>query len=88
MSFKGTAIYAYCILDNSISYTTFTNLTFSIDGAPVGTFSYIPDGSNTFLYNSLVYANVSIPNGNHTFVLEVPQGANASLALFDYMEYT
>jgi len=71
-----------------ITYTTFTNLTFSIDGVQVGDFSYNPDGSDAYVYNALVYANTSIPNGNHTFVLHVPQGANASLVLFDYIEYT
>jgi hypothetical protein len=88
LCYEGTAIYAYCILDNYITYTTFTNLTFSIDGVQVGDFSYNPDGSDTYVYDVLVYANTSIPNGNHTFGLHVPQGANASLVLFDYIQYT
>ena len=86
--FKGTAIYAYCIMDNNITYITSTNLTFSIDGAQVGSYSHIPDGSNTYLYNTLVYANASVPNGNHTFVIHSPRGANDSFVLFDYVQYT
>jgi len=90
VSFTGTAVYAYCILANtySNSYTTFTNLSFSIDGSQVGTFSHIPDGSSSFLYNTLVYSNTSIPNGTHTFVLRAPTGTNNSLVLFDYVQYT
>ncbi|KIM72093.1 hypothetical protein PILCRDRAFT_829994 [Piloderma croceum F 1598] len=81
------AVYAYCILDNNVSYTTFTNLTFSIDGSLVGSFSHTPDGSGTFLYNQTVYANDSVPNGDHTFIIHSPRGMNASLVLFDYVEY-
>jgi len=80
-------VYAYCILDNAVSYTTFTNLTFSIDGSLVGSFSHTPDGSGTFLYNTLVYANTSVPNGDHTFIIHSPRGIDASLVLFDYVEY-
>jgi hypothetical protein len=85
---KGTAIYAYCVIVNNNTYTTFTNLTFSIDGAQVGSYSHSPDGSNTYLYNTLVYANASVPNGNHTFVIHSPRGANDSFVLFDYVQYT
>jgi hypothetical protein len=73
---------------NNLSYSTYTNLSFSIDGALVGTYSYIPDNSGTYLYNTLVYGNASIPNGTHTFVLGSPRGINTALVLFDYVEYT
>ena len=83
------AIYAYCILDNHINYGTLTNLTFSIDGVQVGSYSHSPDGSGTYLYNTLVYANTSIPNGDHTFVIHTTGNQTiSSLTLFDYVVYT
>jgi hypothetical protein len=85
---KGTAIYVYFILDNNTTYITFTNLTFSIDGDQVGTFSYNPDGTATYVYDALVYMNTSIPNGDHTFIIHVPHGTIPSLALFDYVQFT
>jgi len=88
MPFKGTALYAYCILDNAIQYVAFTNLTFFIDGSQVGTFAHVPDGTNIFQYNSLVYSNTSIPDGSHTFAIRTANGVNDSSVLFDYVEYT
>jgi len=37
-----------------------------------------------------VYANASVPNGNHIFVIHSPRGidSDASLVLFDYVQYT
>lgn len=84
----GTGIYVYCILDNANTYTTFTNLTFSIDGVQVGTYSHLPDGSGNFIYNQLVYSNATIPNGDHTFVIHSPRGASDSFVSFDYVQYT
>lgn len=76
---KGTAIYAYCIIDNSADYDTFTNLTFSIDGVQVGSYSHSPDSPivTQFLYNTLVYANDSVPNGDHIFVIHAQDHSNA-----------
>jgi hypothetical protein len=84
---KGTAIYAYCIIDNHDipDFATVTNLTFSIDGVQVGSYSHSPDASGTYLYNTLVYANAAVPNGDHTFVIHAQGG---SLTLFDYVQYT
>ena len=75
-------------MDNNSTYITYTNLTFSLDGARVGSFSYNPDGSGSYLYNTLVYANTSVPNGNHTFVIHLPRGSADTFALFDYVQYT
>ena len=87
---KGTAVYVYCILDNDppSAYTTFTNLTFSIDGSQVGSFSYNLTGSGVFLYNMLVYSNSAISDDDHTFVIHSPTGGAAALLLFDYAQYT
>ena len=79
----------YCILDNVANdYTTFTYLTFAIDGAQVGSFSHNPDGSGNFEYHVLVYANDTIADGDHTFVIRSPIGGENALVLFDYVIYT
>jgi hypothetical protein len=86
-SIPGSAIYAYCILDNNPNYTTFTSLTFTIDDAQVGSYQHTPDGSGTYVYNTLVYANALLSNGQHTFVIHNPITSD-SLILFDYVVYS
>ncbi|TFK55643.1 hypothetical protein OE88DRAFT_643167 [Heliocybe sulcata] len=90
LSFNGTAIYAYCILANYIQYTTtLTNLTFRLDGMSVGkNYVHVPTTSTSFQYNVPVYANDSIPNGEHTLEIEATGDTNSSLVLFDYATYT
>jgi hypothetical protein len=83
----GTAVYAYRILDNNAAYTALTQLTFSLDGVQVGKFEHTPDGSGSFVYNTLVYANPSISNGQHTFAIDVSTSSD-SLILFDYVVYS
>ncbi|KDQ64448.1 hypothetical protein JAAARDRAFT_28078 [Jaapia argillacea MUCL 33604] len=87
VSFRGTAVYAYCVLANTISYSnTPTNLNFRLNNTIVGTFVHTPDASTTFIYNVPVYVNTSIPNGLHTFEIEAT--GNTSLVMFDYLTYT
>jgi hypothetical protein len=88
MRFKGTAVYAYCILSNHVSFDSFTHLVFSVDGERVGSFLHNPDRSATFLYDQLVYANSSLTNTDHVFVIHVPSGQTPTLTLFDYVRYT
>ena len=63
----GTAVYAYCILDNRNALTTFTNLTFSLDGVQVGSFSHHPGstGQPSWAWcnkcQGLVYAGGPLP---------------------------
>ena len=89
LKFTGSAVYAYNIIANQIPFTTtLTNLTFSIDGDPVGTYVHIPENTtNTFEYGVLVYANTSLPYTSHVFVMSAG-GPNDSLVLFDYLVYT
>jgi len=84
---EGTAVYAYCILDNNNTYDTTTALTFFIDNVQVGSFFHAPDGSASYQYNTLVYANASLPNGFHTFQIFLPFAPHY-LILFDYVQYT
>lgn len=87
--FNGTAVYAYCIIDNHSNYTTLTNLTFSLDNRTVGSYTHTPNPlAPIFEYGVPVYANASIPNGEHTFELEATAGHDGSVILFDYLQYT
>ncbi|TDL24135.1 hypothetical protein BD410DRAFT_109396 [Rickenella mellea] len=89
ISYNGSAIYVYGILANHIpSTTTATNLTFTLDGAVVGTFVHVPDNSSNFVYNVPFYANSSVPLGEHTLHIESNAVTQSALVLFDYAVYT
>ena len=66
------------------------HLAFTLDGQPAGTYDNLTTvDSEPFVYNVSVYANASIPDGSHTFVLQNGGHTNhSSLALLDYMVYT
>lgn len=62
---------------------------FFIDGARVGTFTHTTTGDGTFLYNSTLYANSTLPYGNHIFKMQNGQPQDvSSLVLFDYVVYS
>ncbi|EPQ59188.1 hypothetical protein GLOTRDRAFT_125497 [Gloeophyllum trabeum ATCC 11539] len=88
--FNGTAIYVYCIMDNTNGdYTRFTNLSFALDNQPVGSYSHIPNYALLpFQYNVLVYGNDKLENGAHNLTVIVGGSGNSSLILFDYAVYT
>ena len=86
--FNGSAVYVYNILPNTIvNTTTFVNISFSINGEDVGTFTRSPDSSSTILYNQLVYRNVTLDDGPHTLLMTAG-GDSKALFLFDYLLYT
>ena len=89
MSFTGTAVYAFFLLANQIiSTTTLTNLSFVIDGAPVGPqFIHQPDSTTDILYNVSVFSHSGLSNTQHQFEIHAG-GSNDSLLLFDYVIYT
>ncbi|KAI1790963.1 hypothetical protein LXA43DRAFT_890118 [Ganoderma leucocontextum] len=88
VSFIGTAVYVYNIIVNQIpGTTTFTNLTFWIDNALVGSYTHVPGGTTVFEYGVLVYSNTSLKNQEHFFTMSAG-GANESLILFDRIVYT
>ncbi|KAI8980570.1 hypothetical protein BD414DRAFT_549915 [Trametes punicea] len=63
LTFEGTAVYVFNLVANAVPRTaTLANLTFCLDGEPVGEFVHVPDGTSDVLYNVLVYANASLPN--------------------------
>ena len=89
VAFTGTAVYVFHLIANSFpSTTTFTNLTFHIDGEYVGNYTHIPDSSlDRIMYRVPVYANETLSNTQHTFETRT-SGTIASLILFDFIVYT
>ncbi|OSD00906.1 hypothetical protein PYCCODRAFT_649257 [Trametes coccinea BRFM310] len=87
--FTGTAVYVYNVLANTVLYTTtFTSITFTLDGENVGQFVHVPTESTDFQYDVPVFASDNLPNGDHTIVIEANGATNSSLVLFDYIVYT
>ncbi|KAI0756229.1 hypothetical protein C8Q80DRAFT_15800 [Daedaleopsis nitida] len=87
--FTGTAVYVYCIVANKVpGADTLTNLTFSIDGQQVGSYTHVPTDSTAFSYQVPVYVNRDLPNKAHTIVIQSVGDAKASLVLFDNIVYT
>ena len=86
--FNGSAVYVFNILPNTLfNTTTFVNITFTIDGEDVGTFTRTPDSTSTILYNQLVYQNAALQDRPHILVMTAG-GDTKSLFLFDYLLYT
>lgn len=92
-SFKGTALSIFFILANNVDIVhKDTRLAFYLDGSPKPVTQYLhtPDLTvNGFLYNQPVFANASLPDGEHTILISSrADGDHGSLALFDYAIYT
>ncbi|KAL1951102.1 hypothetical protein VTO73DRAFT_251 [Trametes versicolor] len=87
--FTGTAVYVFNAIANTVPFTTtLTNLTFTLDGDPIGQFVHTPSDSTDFQYNVLVLARTGLSNITHTIVIEATGDTNSSLVLFDYIVYT
>ncbi|KAH8116545.1 hypothetical protein DFH11DRAFT_1506467 [Phellopilus nigrolimitatus] len=88
MSFSGTAVYAFFLLANNVSYvTTLTSLSFSVDGNEAGTFVHQPTSSLDFQYNVPGFSKTDLANAPHTLTIQTA-GNDATLILFDYVVYT
>ncbi|THH30166.1 hypothetical protein EUX98_g3998 [Antrodiella citrinella] len=85
-----SAIYVFCILAHTFSSPDGnSDMTFLIDGQPVGAFSQSPTGATNYDFNVPVYTNTSIPFGIHTFTLWNGHVNEAkSLVLLDYLIYS
>ncbi|KAI0713163.1 hypothetical protein C8T65DRAFT_739032 [Cerioporus squamosus] len=89
MRFNGTAVYVYNVIPNTVTNAdTGTNLTFSMDGARVGTFTHTPSSSTEFDYNIPVHSSTDLKNQEHTLVIQTVGDTSSSLILFDYVVYT
>lgn len=89
--FYGTAVYVYCVLSNTETVPDgYSDMTFLIDSHPAGTFVHVPQGGpSLFTYNVSVFANDSLPNGNHTLTIQNGVvGGPKSLVLLDYVVYS
>jgi hypothetical protein len=71
------------------------NVAFDIDGVRVGNFQHMPDpNSQVLFYDSPIYSNSSLRDGDHTMVISptaifsAKPNAGHSLILFDYAVYT
>ncbi|KAJ6481487.1 hypothetical protein C8R47DRAFT_982390 [Mycena vitilis] len=90
MKFKGTAIYVFFIIPNFAANSGLASAVlcdFFIDGAAVGSFNHQSDGSGGFVYDTLVYKNTNVPDGDHVLLIETT-GADPALIIFDYAIYT
>ncbi|KAJ7747182.1 hypothetical protein DFH07DRAFT_747855, partial [Mycena maculata] len=90
MGFSGTAIFVFFIIPNFAAASNLASVVrcdFFIDGASVGSFTHDSDGSSEFAYNTLVYSNVTVPNGDHVLLIETT-GADPAIVIFDYALYT
>ncbi|KIP11543.1 hypothetical protein PHLGIDRAFT_114397 [Phlebiopsis gigantea 11061_1 CR5-6] len=89
VTFTGTALTAYCMLPPLFQHdiTSYTNMTFELDGAIVG--HYHKEATSNWTYNFPVFSKGELENREHTFVIS-PQGqdgASASYLVFDYITY-
>ena len=92
VGFTGSAVYVFNLIANIIDngyVTTFTNLTFHIDGDQVGSYTHEPDNSAPAIqYNVCVYQNTTLPHGQHQLEMRSASITKDSLILFDYIIYT
>ncbi|CAK5267832.1 unnamed protein product [Mycena citricolor] len=89
--FNGTGIDVFFILANTVPFPntiTNTNLIFTLDGLPSGTFSHSPSLSTDFQYNVSVYSVSGLPQATHQLVVASNNQTAGSLMLFDYARYT
>ena len=64
-------------------------MAFTLDGVQVSSFYHSPSISTNFEYNQAVFANNTIPYGQHTMmVTPINDSVNSVLILFDYLIYT
>ena len=89
-SCKGTAVYVYFIIANTVvdpGVDTSTYMNFIVDNEPVGSYSHEPAANTRFRYDVLVYYNDTLPAEQHLLRMEAAE-TNTSLILFDYLAYT
>ncbi|KAJ7213613.1 hypothetical protein GGX14DRAFT_360872 [Mycena pura] len=90
MKFSGTAIYVFFILPNFIAGSGLASdvrCNFFIDSEAAGSYSHQSDNSGAFAYNTLVYKNVTVPDGDHVLLIETT-GSDPAVIIFDYAIYT
>ena len=85
----GTAVFIFLILANQVpSATTFTNISFTLDGSYEGAFMHTPDATIQFEYHVNGFTKNNLQNKAHTILITNQPGSDNSLVLFDYLIYT
>ncbi|KAJ6605444.1 hypothetical protein DFH09DRAFT_897385 [Mycena vulgaris] len=82
LSFTGAFKHCLCILANTVpDAITTSDLSFTLDGTPIATFSHVPDSSSDFVYAALVFSVDGLGRGPHRLVLATDNSAG-SLVMF------
>lgn len=79
----GTAIY----ITNILVRLALTDVNITLDGQLVSRYTILPNISEQFKYDTLVFSQDSIPYGEHTVEMSA-FGPNQTNVLFDYAIYT
>ncbi|KAJ8095336.1 hypothetical protein PM082_010559 [Marasmius tenuissimus] len=89
LTFTGIAISVFCILPpKSAEAIVDYNLSFTLDGRPVGSFTRTRDElKDEYQYNVSVISLVNLENQEHAFRMEMAKSSNGSVVLFDYATY-
>ncbi|KAF9469396.1 hypothetical protein BDZ94DRAFT_1303868 [Collybia nuda] len=89
-SFKGTAIYIFLILANTVApgITTETACNFTLDGRPAGSFEHVPGPTADFQYNALAFSRHNLANVDHQFSISTSGLDRDIFVNFDYAIYT
>ncbi|OCH92701.1 hypothetical protein OBBRIDRAFT_726268 [Obba rivulosa] len=91
VTFRGTALYVYCILTAAFADS---NMTFYLDGQPIGSYSYsfVEEEQPVYHYSVPVIQLGSLSDENHTFSLinglTSAAAGRQSLVILDYIQYT
>ena len=88
-SYAGNAVYAFFITSPLLAgwITTATYLNFTLDNELSGSFNFVPDGSETYIYNHSVFSKTNLSNSQHTLVMSTG-GSQPGVLEFDYVIYT
>ncbi|KAJ7225969.1 hypothetical protein GGX14DRAFT_642160 [Mycena pura] len=90
VSFNGSAVYIFCAISQSRTDPDGdSDMTFYLDGVPVGSFAEPAPGIAGFDYNVPVFANPAISPGPHTLIIQNGhQNGGTSLLILDSIVYT
>jgi len=90
LPFKGTAIYVYFILANTVESgaTTLTQCDFILDGQKVSTYRHDPTSSMDLEYNQLVFTANGLSDDFHNLNISASWPDLDVFLIFDYALYT
>ena len=88
LQFTGIAVYAFNLIVNQIQWTTtYTNISFTIDGQLMSVYSHELDSTTNIDFQVPVFSHEGLSNDAHTLEIRAT-GTNASSVYFDYVAYT